>query len=428
MSRRVMILAVVAVLLVGGLVAGLVAARAQSATKLPALKPAELLSKIATAAGNTTSVSGPFTWSNGLIPAADLAGITGGQGGAPAGIASLFMGGSGRLWLQKGSGARFAVQGNGGDLVLVAGKNGVWAYSSAANTAMQFTLPAGHGLPGAGLSALRSPVSNLINPLAIITLKLHQLAPTATVAVSGQEQVAGRQSYILTLTPTSQTTIFGSAQVAVDGTTFVPLRVQIFAKGAGKPALSAGFTSVSYGKIDASLFTFTPPAGATIKHQAIVLRGKLDAGAAKMRPLLGKREAPLTLAQAIAKAKGLGLTLSVPTQGSLPASLAFKGAAVMAPAKAHGVVAMLHFGSGFGSVVLVEAQSAAGQAAKATWQQQVAKLPQGLLTKTTVSGAKGYELSTSLFNAVAWQQGKVTLVAAGSVAQTTVDQLAGSLH
>jgi outer membrane lipoprotein-sorting protein len=432
MSRRVLILGAIGVLLVGGLVAGLVAARAQGSTSLPSITPAELLNKMATGAGDTTSVSGAFTWTNGLLPASDLAGLTGGgQSAAPTSVTSLLMGGSGRLWAQKGSGVRFEAQGNGGDFVVVGGKDGAWTYSSAANTATQITLPAGQGAPGASPSASFAPspsASSEPDPLAMITQKLQQLAPTATVAVS-QEQVAGQQSYILTLTPTSPTTIFGSVKVAVDGTRFVPLRVEVFAKGAAKPALSAGFTGhVSYGKIDASMFTFTPPKGATIKHQTITSPSKPGGAASTTPKTLAQHEAPLTLAQAVTKANGLGLTLTVPTQSSLPASLTFKGAAVLAPAKGHGAVAVLHYGNGFGSVALVETQPAAGQTPKTTLQQQLAKLPQGLLTKTTVNGAQGWELSTSLFNAVVWQQGKVTFVAAGSVPLATITQLTGSLH
>ena len=37
----------------------------------------------------------------------------------------------------------------------------------------------------------------------------------------------------------------GSVQVAIDAKTFVPLRVEVFAKGDTTPVLSAGFTSIS---------------------------------------------------------------------------------------------------------------------------------------------------------------------------------------
>ena len=68
--------------------------------------------------------------------------------------------------------------------------------------------------------------------------------------------------------------------------------------------------------------------------------------------------------------------------------------------------------------MLVESQGAAG--ATANLQQTLAGLPHGLVGATTVAGVPGYELSTSLFNVVAWQQGKVTAVAAGMVPQATL--------
>ena len=53
--------------------------------------------------------------------------------------------------------------------------------------------------------------------------------------------------------------------IAVDATKNVPLRVQVFAKGASAPAFQVGFTSVSFVQPAAANFTFTAPAGAKIK-------------------------------------------------------------------------------------------------------------------------------------------------------------------
>ena len=45
----------------------------------------------------------------------------------------------------------------------------------------------------------------------------------------------------------------------------MPLRVQVFARGATSPAFQLGFTSISFGMPAASNFTFTPPPGAKVK-------------------------------------------------------------------------------------------------------------------------------------------------------------------
>jgi outer membrane lipoprotein-sorting protein len=425
MKHRSRIIALVAVIAAAGAAAGIVATRAQGSTNLPQMSAAQLLAKVEVAnqSHSTTAVSGNFSWSNNLL-GSGLAGLFGSQASAPTNITSLLMGGSGRLWIQHGSGLRLEAQGSNGDLVLVAGKNGVWTYSSATGTATQYTMPAGSSTGSGTLggqstaSPTASPQALTTDPLAIITADLQRFASTGTVSVSGQQTVAGQQAYILTVTPASGTTTFGSLKVAIDGSRYVPLSVQVFAKSDSSAMLSAGFTSVSYASSSASLFSFTPPAGATVKRQAMPT---LPTGAGTAKP----SATPLSLAQIQAQAKSYGLALSVPATGSLPASLPFVGGSVTASSTAHGATATLHYGQGFGSVVLVESQVVAGQSGGLT--QQLAKLPQGLLAKTTVGGQSAYELTTPLFSMVSWQQGSVVLAAGGMVPSATLTQFTTSL-
>jgi hypothetical protein len=55
-------------------------------------------------------------------------------------------------------------------------------------------------------------------------------------------------------------------RIAIDGKTGVPLRVQVFAKGAGSPAFQVGYTDISYVAPDPANLTFTPPPGATVSN------------------------------------------------------------------------------------------------------------------------------------------------------------------
>ena len=48
------------------------------------------------------------------------------------------------------------------------------------------------------------------------------------------------------MTPTATDTALGSVQAAIDGKTYVPLQLQVFAKGDTSAVLQFGFTSVSY--------------------------------------------------------------------------------------------------------------------------------------------------------------------------------------
>ncbi len=421
MSRRYIISLAVAALVVAGVV-GVVASRAQGGTTLPSISPAALLAKVASAAKSPTPVSGDVAWTNGLIPGSDLTNLLSGQGSAPSSLAGLAMGGSGRLWVQPGSGVRLDVQGSGSDFVLVGGKAGVWTYSSATGTAVEYSLPVGAATPSP------EPSASAVDPLAAITKGLKQFAATGTVAVTGDQTVAGRQSYVLTITPAAgTTTTFGSVRVAIDGATYVPLQMQVFAKGDTTPALSAGFTSVSYAANDASLFSFTPPAGATVQHKT--LPSMTPASGGPTTTPTRTHHAQLTLAEAQAKAKSYGLTLAVPAS---PASLPFEGATVVPGKGGSGATAILHYGTGFGSVVLAESTGATGTTG-ATGSaggitQQLAKLPQGLLAKITVGGAQAHELSTSLVDAIVWQRGQVTLVAGGMVPSATLHQFVAGIR
>jgi len=435
MRRTILILVVVAAL-AAALAVGIFVSRAQGSSDLPAITPTQLLTDMATKGPQTTSLSGDFSWSNNLLGSTPLSlgSITGSGSASPSSITSLLGGGSGRLWLQAGTPgdktggkARLEAQGAMGDLIIVVNPPTVWTYSSTTNTATEYTLPS---LPGTG-SATPSPLASpTVNPSQAITKLIEKLAPTATLQVTGQEVVAGQQAYILTLTPTSTNTTLGSVQVAVDGQKFVPLRVQVFAKGSDKAQLSAGFTSVSYSPIADSMFTFTPPAGSKVEHKTLSLPadvtgllGKLPAvpnkaGSESSLAPFKHTAKPLNLRQAKAKARRLGMTLMA-APSSTSAGLPFTGAEVVRGHKGQGPLAVLHYGKGFGSVVLFETRLKATELA--SLQKSLGTLRGGAggaaspLRLTMVHGAPGYQLDTSLFSLVAWQHGKVTVVAAGMV-------------
>jgi hypothetical protein len=53
--------------------------------------------------------------------------------------------------------------------------------------------------------------------------------------------------------------------VAVDAEEGLPLRVQVFPRDSGSPAIEIGFTRVTHGAPDPGLFDFSPPPGATVE-------------------------------------------------------------------------------------------------------------------------------------------------------------------
>ena len=86
--------------------------------------------------------------------------------------------------------------------------------------------------------------------------------------------------------------------------------------------------------------------------------------------------------------------------------------------------AVLAYGTGFGTVVVVESRTTAAQDAQ---------IAQGLgqvsmIGKATVNGTPAVRLQTSLGSVVTFRQGDVRVVVAGLVPWSVVDQVAGSLH
>lgn len=445
MRRRIIALIVAGVVIAAALVVGVVRAGAQGPTSLPSITVSQLLQNIATQMRGTTAISGDVAWTNSLLGSTSLLSLGGNQ--TPAGLSSLLTGGSGRIWAQGGK-VRLESQGQNGDFVVVAGATTVWTWDSMTATATQYALPA-----RSGAMAPASPLPQTsIDPAVAIERLIQKLAPQATLGIGGQATVAGRKAYTLTLTPTSPVTTLGSVAVAIDGHRWVPLRVQVFAKGGGGAVLSAGFKTVSFAPLSAGLFTFTPPGGATIVHKnvgaglgskaeragaAADKGGAIGTGAADGKS--GARHSPLTLAQAESQAPFL-LTPAV-----TPTGIEFRGAFVT-PAKALAAqapgggltagqrralailakhpAAVLDYGSGFGTVLLIEAKISAAQDAQL--QQQLGRV--ATIGKTTVNGLPATKLQTSLGSAVTFRQGDVRVVVAGLVPWGDVMQIAGSLR
>ena len=257
MRRRTIALLAAAVVIAVALVV-VVTAAAQGPSSLQSITVSQLLRNVATKAQGTSAVSGDVVWTNGLLGGSSLLSLGGNQ--TPGGLSSLLTGGSGRVWAQNGK-VRLESQGQNGDFVVVANGATVWTWDSMTTTATKYALPAAAGRH-ATRRALPSPTAG-IDPTTAIEQLITRLAPNATLSVGGQANVAGRQTYTLTLTPTSSITSVGSVTVAIDGRRWVPLQVQVFAKGDTTPVLSAGFKSVSFATSSNSLFTFAPPRKST---------------------------------------------------------------------------------------------------------------------------------------------------------------------
>ncbi|HEY5986455.1 MAG TPA: hypothetical protein VIV12_08775, partial [Streptosporangiaceae bacterium] len=99
---------------------------------------------------------------------------------------------------------------------------------------------------------------------------LAAVGPTTRVSTESNVTIAGQAAYELVIAPRDSRSLIDRVTIAVDGQhPNVPLRVQVFARGAARPAFQVGYTSISFVTPAAANFQFTPPAGATVRRVPI---------------------------------------------------------------------------------------------------------------------------------------------------------------
>ncbi|WP_434317688.1 LolA family protein [Leifsonia sp. P73] len=140
----------------------------------------------------------------------------------------------------------------------------VWLYQSSDKSVTHATIPA-HAKSGA--TETPTPDATATTPQALAEKFLAAVDPSTKVTLGANTKVANRDAYDLVLTPRTDATLVGSVSIAVDGQTGLPLQVQVTARGASSPAFQAGFSDFTPGAPDASVFSFTPPKGATVTEQ-----------------------------------------------------------------------------------------------------------------------------------------------------------------
>jgi hypothetical protein len=86
------------------------------------------------------------------------------------------------------------------------------------------------------------------------------------------------------MTPRANDTLIGSVSIAVDAETGLPLQVRVDARGQKTPAVSVGFSALDLSTPSASLFSFTPPAGAKVTDVAKPAGGPVPQGEPPTKP------------------------------------------------------------------------------------------------------------------------------------------------
>jgi outer membrane lipoprotein-sorting protein len=165
-----------------------------------------------------------------------------------------------RVWSDGTGKARLAVPGRDSEMTIVDDGSTVWLWNSDTRTVTKMPHDAG--------IAEKPLEGKFADPATAATELVTAMQEDSTVTVDGTARVADRPVYQLVLTPKpTERTLLREIRVSVDSELRIPMSVEILANGQADPAAKIGFTEFSAAKQDANLFTFTPPAGATVSEK-----------------------------------------------------------------------------------------------------------------------------------------------------------------
>ena len=232
---------------------------ASAAPSLSTKSPQQLLAMITQA--KIPGVSGTVVEKASLgLPALP----TGAGGQATSGLMGLLSGThSLRVWVGRPGELRVQVLGALDETEVVSNGTDLWTYVYSTNQASHATIPAHTGAQ-TGTKAAEPLGTAPTSPIQLANQVIAAIGPSTAIAVRGTATVAHHAVYTLEIRPRTSDTTVGLVSVDVDAATGVPLRVQLFARGASSAAFSIGFSQVTFHAINASQFTFKPPAGARV--------------------------------------------------------------------------------------------------------------------------------------------------------------------
>ena len=181
---------------------------------------------------------------------------------SPTSIASLLTGShTVNVWYAGPRHFRLAVPEPLSETDLIADGGTAWLWQSTANTVTEYSLPARGSAP-------LTPHTPALTPQQAAQQVLAAVGKTTTVSVDSNVTVAGQAAYELVLAPKDSRSLVGQVQIAVDGRNGVPLRLQVYARGASTPAFQVGYTAIQFVTPAPAELTFTPPPGAQ-GHQGV---------------------------------------------------------------------------------------------------------------------------------------------------------------
>src|ERR1700733_14760133 len=236
-------------------VAALQIPAAQATPNLPARTPAQLLAEL-----SSDAALPPLTGT--MVEATSLGLPQLPQAGSPTSLSSLITGSHTiKIYYQDPGHFRLAIPQPESEIDVIRNGSTAWLWNSTRNSVAKFELPAGSGKSGQPPAKLPTPP---LTPQQAANAVLKAVGKTTVVSVEANVMVAGEPSYQLVLAPKDDRSLIGKVTIAIDGKYGVPLRVQVFAKGAADPAFQFGFTALQFVAPASANYDFTPPPGASV--------------------------------------------------------------------------------------------------------------------------------------------------------------------
>lgn len=245
-----------AVAVTGAVIAALQIPAAQASPDLPARTPAQLLASLSNDQ-KVPPMTGTVveTASLGLpqLPTQDT---------NPTSLTSLLTGShTVKVYYQDATHFRLAVPQPQAETDVIADGSKTWLWESSSDSVTEFVPPAGTAkTPAPAPQVTQTPLT----PQQAANEILAKVGKTTVVSAQANVMVAGEPAYQLVLAPKSSSSLIGKIVIALDGKYGVPLRVQLYAKGATSPAFQVGYTALQWVTPAPANFSFTPPQGASV--------------------------------------------------------------------------------------------------------------------------------------------------------------------
>jgi outer membrane lipoprotein-sorting protein len=247
-----------AVVVTGAVIAALQIPAAEASPNLPAKTPAQLLASL-----STDSKVPPLTGT--VVETASLGLPQLPQVASATSPVSLLTGShTVKVYYQDSSHFRLAVPQPSTETDVIADGTKLWLWQSSTNSVTEFvptTDAASQARKAEQQAAANAPV---LTPQQAADQILAKVGKTTLVSVQDNVMVAGDPAYQLVLAPKDHRSLVGRVVIAVDGKYGIPLRVQLYAKGASSPAFQVAYTELQFVAPDGANFAFTPPHGAKV--------------------------------------------------------------------------------------------------------------------------------------------------------------------